>query len=74
MDDDLKRIASRIREWRDAAGLTLQKLGDRAGVSASTIHKIENLQTIPTIAVLLKIANGLNRRPSESPRTGQRET
>jgi transcriptional regulator with XRE-family HTH domain len=65
VDDDLKRIASRIREWRDAAGLTLQKLGDRAGVSASTIHKIENMQTIPTIAVLLKIANGLNRRPSE---------
>ena len=65
MDDDLKRIAARIRSWRDEAGLTLQKLGDRSGVSASTIHKIENLQTVPTIAVLLKVANGLNRRPSE---------
>lgn len=65
MDDDLKRIAARIRGWRDEAGLTLQQLGDRSGVSASTIHKIENLQTVPTIAVLLKVANGLNRRPSE---------
>ena len=65
MDDDLKRIAARVRSWRDEAGLTLQQLGDRAGVSASTIHKIENLQTVPTIAVLLKVANGLNRRPSE---------
>jgi transcriptional regulator with XRE-family HTH domain len=65
VDDDLKRIAARVREWRDEAGLTLQQLGDRAGVSASTIHKIENLQTVPTIAVLLKVANGLNRRPSE---------
>ena len=65
MDEDLKRIAARIRRWRDEADLTLQQLGDRSGVSASTIHKIENLQTIPTIAVLLKIANGLNRRPSE---------
>ena len=65
MDEDLKRIAARSRSWRDEAGLTLQKLGDRAGVSASTIHKIENLQTVPTIAVLLKVANGLNRRPSE---------
>ncbi len=65
MDDDLKRIAGRIRRWRDEAGLTLQQLGDRSGVSASTIHKIENLQTVPTIAVLLKVANGLNRRPSE---------
>ncbi len=65
MDDDLKRIADRIREWRDEAGLTLQKLGDRSGVSASTIHKIENGQTVPTIAILIKVANGLNRRPSE---------
>ena len=65
MDEDLKRIAARIRDWRDEASLTLQQLGDRAGVSASTIHKIENLQTVPTIAVLLKVANGLNRRPSE---------
>ena len=65
MDDELKRIADRLRSWRAEAGLTLQKLGDRAGVSASTIHKIENLQTVPTIAVLLKVSNGLNRRPSE---------
>jgi transcriptional regulator with XRE-family HTH domain len=65
VDEDLKRIAARIRRWRAEADLTLQQLGDRSGVSASTIHKIENLQTVPTIAVLLKIASGLNRRPSE---------
>jgi len=65
VEEDLKRIAARIRSWRDDAGLTLQQLGDRSGVSASTIHKIENLQTVPTIAVLLKVAHGLNRRPSE---------
>jgi len=34
-------------------------------VSASTIHKIENLQTTPTITVVLKIAKGLGRQPSE---------
>lgn len=65
MEDDLKRIATRIRAWRNEARLTLQQLGDRSGVSASTIHKIENLQTVPTISVLLKVASGLQRRPSE---------
>jgi transcriptional regulator with XRE-family HTH domain len=65
LEDDLKRIAARIRTWRAEAGLTLQKLGKRSGVSASTIHKIENLQTVPTIGVLLKVAHGLSRRPSE---------
>jgi len=65
LDDDLKRIADRIRSWRHDARLTLQQLGERSAVSASTIHKIENLQTVPTIAVLLKVANGLGRKPSE---------
>jgi len=65
LNEELKRIAARIRTWRNEAGLTLQQLGTLAGVSASTIHKIENLQTVPTIAVLLKVAHGLNRRPSE---------
>lgn len=65
MEDELRRIARRIRSWRDEAGLTLQELAETSGVSASTIHKIENLQTVPTISVLLKVAHGLRRRPSE---------
>ena len=65
MDKDLKRIAARVRTWRNEARLTLQQLGDRSGVSASTIYKIENLQTVPTIAVLLKLARGLGHKPSE---------
>ena len=43
----------------------MQRRGDLSGVAASTIHKIEQLQTVPTISVLLKMAHGLNRRPSE---------
>ena len=45
VDDDLRQIAARIRNWRDEAGLTLQQLGDRACVSASTIHKIATATT-----------------------------
>ncbi len=65
MQSDLEQIAGRIRRWREEADLTLQELGDRAGVSASTIHKIENLQTIPTLTVFLKIASGFGRTPSD---------
>ncbi len=54
-----------MRRFRTDDGLTLQDLGERAGVSASTIHKIENGQTIPTISVLLKVASGLRRPPAE---------
>jgi transcriptional regulator with XRE-family HTH domain len=65
MEDHLTHIAQRTKQWREAAGMTLKELGNRAGVSASTIHKVENRQVSPTIAVLLKISHGLGRHPAE---------
>jgi transcriptional regulator with XRE-family HTH domain len=65
MEESLIQIAHRIKNWREQAGMTLKELGERAGVSASTIHKVENRQVSPTIAVLLKISRGLDRHPTE---------
>lgn len=65
LDDEVERIATRVRRWREDAGLTLQELGDRSGVSPSTIHKLENNNSVPTVAVLLKLAHGLGKRPNE---------
>ena len=65
MEDSVDRVAARIRSWRQGAGLSLQQLANRSGVSPSTIHKIEHGQTVPTIAVVLKLAAGLGRRASE---------
>jgi len=57
----LERLAARLRRWRGASGLTLQQLAVRSGVAASTIHKIEVRKTIPTVSVLVKISQGLDR-------------
>ena len=65
MEEEIRRIAARVKRWRLDAGLTLQDVSDSSGVSASTVHKIENLQTVPTISVLLKVAHGLGRKPHE---------
>jgi transcriptional regulator with XRE-family HTH domain len=65
ISEELARIAARVRHWRAEAGLTLHMLGERSGVAASTIHKIENCQTVPTIAVLLKVVHALGREPEE---------
>lgn len=62
MDDSVSRVAARIKTWRRDANLSLQQLANRSGVSPSTIHKIEHGQTVPTIAVVLKLATGLDRR------------
>ena len=49
MKEEIRRIADRMRAWRAEAGLTLQELADRSGVSASAIHKIENHRMVNDI-------------------------
>ncbi len=65
VQDELQRLARRIRRWREEAGFTLQELSRRSGVAAGTIQKVETVQMIPTVAVLLRIGRGLGRLPSE---------
>ena len=65
LDVELRRLANRVRDWREQGELTLQELARRSGVAASTIQKVETRQMIPTVGVLLKIARGLNRSTAE---------
>ena len=53
------RIAQRLSSLRDAAGLSLQALADKAGVSRSMISLVERGESSPTAAVLEKLATGL---------------
>ena len=62
---ELQGIAQRVRRWREEAGFTLQELAKRSAVATSTIQKVESMQMVPTIGVLLKISRGLDRAPSE---------
>lgn len=73
IQDELARIAQRIRRWREDAGYTLQELARRSGVAAGTIQKVETRQMVPTVGVLLKIGRGLGRLPSELVRSGDGE-
>lgn len=60
MDEINTRIAGRLRGLRRAAGLSLGDLAGRAGVSRAMLSQIETLKTNPTIAVLWKVAHGLD--------------
>lgn len=61
----LADMASQIRFHRSSEGFTLQQLAARSGVAASTIHKVESQQMVPTVSVLFKIAQGLKVRPED---------
>jgi transcriptional regulator with XRE-family HTH domain len=55
-----QRIAERVRALRAAAGLSLDELAGRCGVSRSMISLIERGESSPTAVVLEKLAVGLN--------------
>jgi transcriptional regulator with XRE-family HTH domain len=59
MDEINVQVAGRLRRLRAAAGLSLQDLARRSGVSRAMLSQIETLKTNPTIAVLWRIADGL---------------
>lgn len=65
MEEELEVIGKRIRQWRDELHLSLHALAPRCDVAPSTIQKIETGQMVPSIAIVMKIARGLGRRPSE---------
>jgi transcriptional regulator with XRE-family HTH domain len=64
-ETELRRVAERVRCWREEGQLTLQELARRSGVAASTIQKVETQQMTPTVGVLIKIAHGLDRATTE---------
>lgn len=59
------RLANRIRELREGAGLTQIELASRMGVSRKTVNTIENGIFMPSAIVALKMARELGRPVEE---------
>lgn len=49
----------KLKELREARGLSMQQLADRAGVNKSTIYEAENHRHNPRIQTLRKLARAL---------------
>lgn len=61
----LNFIGTVLREYRDKAGLSQEKLGLRLNVSHNYVGKLENGRIHPSIETLVKFAIALNIRPGE---------
>ena len=57
--DRLSLIGSRIKEIRTEKKMTLRALAKRSNLSPGLISKIENFRTMPSLSVLIDIANSL---------------
>jgi putative transcriptional regulator len=56
------RLANRLKEVRQAAGLTQAELAERVAVSRKTINTVENGVFIPSTLLALKLAQALGEK------------
>lgn len=61
----LRSVGIVLRMFRNRSGLTLEKLGERLGVSANYISRLETGKQYPSIGTLIKFARALGVRPGE---------
>lgn len=64
VDESIIEIGKKIKQLRRKFNLSLRDLAQCSGTSASTIHKIESNSMVPSIAVLIKIAQALKKNVS----------
>lgn len=55
----MAELANRVREAREAKGLTQAELATRIGVSRKTVNTVENGVFVPSTVIALKLARAL---------------
>ena len=65
MRQNLVKLGALIKSLRKKQKLTLAALSKMTGLTAGLLSRIENFRTVPSLPVLLKIADALEVSPSE---------
>ncbi len=60
MDSPVDQIGSSLKSWRTFKGWSLDRTSKETFVSKAMLGQIERSESVPTIAVLWKIAKGFN--------------
>lgn len=55
----------KLREWREAAGLDRERACIRLGVSYSYLQALERGGKLPSVAMVVRLAEGYGRHPGE---------
>jgi transcriptional regulator with XRE-family HTH domain len=61
----LKRMASRVKQLREARGMTQEALAKRAGLSRGYLARLETARQDPRLSVVEKLARALRVKASE---------
>lgn len=61
----LERFAKKIRSFREAQGISQEKLAEKSGLHRTYIGMVERTERNPSLLCIYKIANGLGIAPKE---------
>lgn len=62
LNNERIRIGNRLRELRESQGLTTTQLGERCGLTQSTISKVENGKWSVSLDILSKVCEALGAK------------
>ena len=65
MRQNLIRLGMAIKTVRKEKNMTLKDLSEKTGLTGGLLSKIENFRTVPSLPVLVNIANALGTTPSQ---------
>lgn len=62
---DAELFGTVVRELREARGWTQEELAERANMNASYLGFVERGDNVPTLTIIIQIAEGLRTEPGE---------
>ena len=62
---DAELFGTVVRELREARGWTQEELAERANMNASYLGFVERGDNVPTLTIIIQIAEGLRAEPGE---------
>lgn len=62
---DAELFGTVVRELREARGWTQEELAERANMNASYLGFVERGDNVPTLTIIIQIAEGLRVEPGE---------
>jgi transcriptional regulator with XRE-family HTH domain len=62
---DAELFGTVVRELREARGWTQEELAERANMNASYLGFVERGDNVPTLTIIIQIAEGLRAEPAD---------
>lgn len=58
-------MINNLKSIRESKGISITELSMKSGISRTTIYKLEDQKTNPSLETIIKISSGVNEKPEK---------